>query len=73
MGLLDKLLGRTKKVASEAQEMGERAYERSKDVVDRDKEEAAPGGTTESGAGTSTMPSAPTEGSGQSGGGGGTS
>ena len=42
MGFLDKLLGRGKKLAGEAEQMGERAYDRGKDMLDRDKGSTAP-------------------------------
>ena len=41
MGFLDKLLGRGKKVASDAADMGERAVDKGRDMLDRDKEPEA--------------------------------
>jgi hypothetical protein len=46
MGFLDKLLGRGKKTAGEAEEMGERAVDRGRDMLDRDKEPEASSAAT---------------------------
>ena len=66
MGLLDKLLGRGKKAASEVEEMADKVGDKIEDFTDRDKKDESPPAPT--------PPSPPAGGmQGGSGGGGGAS